>query len=200
MMIKTPEHNLWSLACGLPAYFMISLLLVFHPLARAERPTGGERSEKKSTGIALNVNTKEPIFITSDRMEVDQKKNTITYLGHVITLQGEMTMKSDSLTAHYTQEMKQIEKVIAEGKVHVTQGDRVATGTKAVFSGKDQTITLTGNPVVHQGNSRVSGSRITFFMEQDRAVVEGGKQRVKAAIFPEELKKKKKGEVAPVKR
>ena len=86
--------------------------------------------------------------------------------------------------------MKQLKEVVAEGKVHVTQGNRVATGTKAVFNGKAQTITLTGNPVVRQGNNQVSGSRITFFIAQDRAVVEGGaQQRVKAIIFPGELKR-----------
>ncbi len=70
----------------------------------------------------------------------------------------------------------------------------MAMGTKAVFSGKGQSITLTGNPVVRQGNSEVSGNRITFFIEEDRAVVEGGNERVKATIFPEEFGKEQKEE------
>jgi lipopolysaccharide export system protein LptA len=112
-----------------------------------------------------------------------------------------MTMRSDSLTAYIDPDLKQIKEAIAEGKqVQVTQGDRVAFGTKAVFDGAAQTVTLTGNPVVRQGNSEVSGERIIFFIGEDRAIAEGGKnQRVKATIFPEELQKQTQGEEGPAK-
>jgi lipopolysaccharide export system protein LptA len=71
----------------------------------------------------------------------------------------------------------------------------VATGDKAVFDDKAKTVTLTGNPIMRQGNSQISGSRVVYFVEQDRAVAEGdGKVRVQATIFPEELQNKDKGE------
>jgi len=135
---------------------------------------------------------RESIFITSDQMEVDRKKNTITYRGRVVTVQGEMTMKSERLTAYYHPDMKQLKEVIAEGKIRVAQGDRVATGAKATYNDRDRTIVLTGNPVVRQGKSQVSGSRITFFIGQDRSVVEGGNQRVKATVVPEDLARQEK--------
>jgi lipopolysaccharide export system protein LptA len=48
---------------------------------------------------------------------------------------------------------------------------------------------------MRQGNSQISGSRVVYFVEQDRAVAEGdGKIRVQATIFPEELQQKDKGE------
>lgn len=176
------------------------VLFIHLPAFAAEAgPKATKEKKKESAKGVFGANKKDPIFITSDRMEVDQRKNTITYLGRVVTQQGEMTMKSETLTAYYTANMKEIKEVVAEGQVHVTQGDRVATGTKAVFSDKDQTITLTGNPVVRQGNSQISGMRITFFVEQDRAVVDGGNQRVKATIFPEELQKQDKNEAGPSK-
>lgn len=159
---------------------LVSILLAANSLAPA-----GESAEKGK---------KEPIFITSDQMEVDRKKNTISYKGRVVTVQGEMTMKSEKLTAYYHPDMKQLKEVIAEGKVQVTQGDRVATGTKAAYNNQDQTIILTGNPAVRQGNSQVSGSRITVFIGQDRSVVEGGNQRVRVTIFPDEVAKKEKGD------
>lgn len=176
----------WGVALALLFSFGLS------SLAGEAPQKSGPKQKGQDSGFAASKN--EPIFISSDRMEVDHKKNTITYKGRVVALQGDMTMRSEVLTAHYDPEMKGVREVIAEGKVHVTQGDRVATGSKAVFDGKQRIITLTGDPVVRQGNSQISGSRITFFMEQDRAVVEGGKQRVKATIFPEELERKEKGE------
>ncbi len=184
------------------AFFVgLSFLLARPFSAQAAEITGKTGKEtKKNGGLSFSANTKDPIFITSDHMEADRKKNTLIYKGRVVTVQGEMTMNSETLTAYYDPEMKQLRQVIAEGKMNVTQGDRVALNAKAVFNQKDQTLILTGNPVVRQGNSQISGSRITFYIEQDRAVAEGGDQRVKATIFPEEFKGKEKGEAGPEKR
>jgi lipopolysaccharide export system protein LptA len=157
-----------------------------------------EESKKSNSSSAFEFNKKDPIYITSDWMEVDQKKSTITYKGRVVAVQADMTMRSETLTAYYDPEMKQMKQIVAEGKVNATQGNRLATGEKAVFDDKAKTVTLTGNPVMRQGNSQVSGTRVIYFIEQDRAVAEGdGKVRVQATIFPEELQQKQdKGETA----
>ncbi|HWP23212.1 MAG TPA: lipopolysaccharide transport periplasmic protein LptA [Candidatus Binatia bacterium] len=153
----------------------------------ADTGAAGKAESKKST--VFEFNKKDPIYITADWMEVDQKQNTITYKGRVVAVQTDMTMRSDILTAYYDPEMKQMKQIVAEGKVNATQGNRVATGEKAVFDEKTKTVTLTGNPVMRQGNSQVSGVKVVYFIEQDRAVAEGdGKVRVQATIFPEELK------------
>lgn len=172
--------------------FFLSLVVSFYAQAA---DVGENRKESgKSGGPSFSVDKKAPIFITSNQLEVDRKKNTIVYKGRVVTVQGEMTINSEALTAYYDPEMKQLREVVAEGKVNVTQGNRVATGGKAVFNQKEQTLVLTGDPVVRQGNSQVAGSRIIFFIEQDRAVAEGGNQRVKATIFPDELGGKEKSD------
>jgi lipopolysaccharide export system protein LptA len=171
----------------------ISMLLVFAATAVS---TGGaatakEETKKKNGTSAFEFNKKDPIYITADWMEVDQNKNTITYKGRVVTTQADMTVRSETLMAYYNPDMKQLNQIVAEGKVNATQGQRVATGDKAVFDDKAKTVTLTGNPVMRQGNSQVSGSRVIYFVEQDRAVAEGdGKVRVQATIFPEDLQKK----------
>jgi lipopolysaccharide export system protein LptA len=188
----------WKKADRMLIGLFVSMAMSFP--AQAADVSGKIGKEGKSSGPSFSVDKKEPIFITSNHMEVDRKRNTIVYKGKVVTVQGEMTMNSEALTAYYDPEMKQLKEVVAEGKVNVTQGDRVATGGKAVFNQKTQTLVLTGNPVVRQGNSQVSGSRITFYIEQDRAVAEGGDQRVRATIFPEEFGGKEKSETGPEKR
>jgi len=154
---------------------------------------GASRDDRKSKSddSAFEFNKKEPIYITSDWMEVDQKKNTITYKGRVVTIQSEMTMRSETLTAVYDPEMKQIKQIIADGKVNAVQGNRMATGDKAIFDDQAKTVTLTGNPVMRQGNSQITGSRIIYYIDQDRAVAEGKDSvRVQVTVFPEELQKK----------
>jgi lipopolysaccharide export system protein LptA len=161
----------------------------------AKKRDDSKTTDTKKSSTAFEFNKKDPIFITSDWMEVDQKKNTISYKGRVVTVQAEMTMRSETLTAYYDPEMKQVKQIIAEGKVNATQGNRVATGQKAVFDDQAKTVTLTGSPVMRQGNSQVSGAKIVYFVEQDKSIVEGDdKIRVQATIFPEELKSREQGD------
>jgi lipopolysaccharide export system protein LptA len=156
---------------------------------------GTKKDDTKKSSTAFEFNKKDPVFITADWMEVDQKQNTITYKGRVVTVQAEMTMRSETLIAYYDPEMKQMKQIIAEGKVNATQGNRVATGEKAVFDDKAKTVTLTGSPVMRQGNSQVSGVKVIYFVEQDKSIVEGDdKNRVRATIFPEELKSREQGD------
>jgi lipopolysaccharide export system protein LptA len=178
----------------------LSLFLLFLSASTVIAPGGAAtpaKDESKTKGsTAFEFNKKDPIYINSDWMEFDQTKNTITYKGRVVTTQAEMTLRSDTLTAEYTPDMKQIKQIVAEGKVNATQGNRVATGEKVVFDDQAKTVTLTGSPIMRQGNSQISGSKVIYFVEQDRAVAEGdGKVRVQATIFPEELgNKQDKGE------
>ncbi len=160
-----------------------------------EKPKEETKKDAKKDSTAFEFNKKDPIYITADWMEVDQKQNTITYKGRVVTIQNDMTMRSDTLTAYYDPEMKQMKQIVAEGKVNATQGNRVATGNKAVFDDQAKTVTLTGSPVMRQGNSQVSGVKVVYYMEQDKAIAEGdGKVRVQATIFPDELNKREPGD------
>jgi lipopolysaccharide export system protein LptA len=171
-------------------YVLAVLLVTLH--ATAINGDAAAKGKKKAEGKSFKSEKKEPIVITSDRMEVDRKKNTISYKGHVVTVWGAATMKSDTLTANYDTGLEKLNEVVAKGKVRVTQGKRVATGGRAVFNSQDDTITLLDDPLVSMGKSKISGSRIILFISEDRVVVEGGAQRVKAVIFPEGLGKRNK--------
>jgi lipopolysaccharide export system protein LptA len=171
--------------------FSLAVFLLAGVIVGPVRGASKDDEKSKRDDSVFELNKKEPIYITSDWMEVDQKKNTITYKGRVVTIQSEMTMRSETLTAVYDPEMKQIKQIIAEGKVNAVQGNRMATGDKAIFDEKAKTVTLTGNPVMRQGNSQITGSRIIYYIDQDRAVAEGKDSfRVQVTIFPEELQKK----------
>ncbi len=168
---------------------LLLLLLILSAPNNAAAAESTTKQEGKKSSSAFELNKKDPIYITADWMEVDQTKNTITYKGRVVTVQTEMTMRSETLTAYIDPETKKMKQIVAEGKVNATQGNRVATGEKAVFDDTAKTVTLTGSPVMRQGNSQVSGVKIIYYNEQDKAVTEGdGKVRVQATIFPEELK------------
>jgi lipopolysaccharide export system protein LptA len=167
---------------GRRVIFLLAVMMAMGAAAPA-------KDEPKKGTTAFEFNKKDPIYITADWMESDQGKNSIVYKGRVVTVQNDMTMRSEMLTAFYDPDTKQMKQIVAEGKVNATQGNRVATGEKAVFDDKSKTVTLTGNPVMRQGNSQVSGAKVIYFTEQDRSTVEGDKNnRVSAVMFPDEFK------------
>jgi len=60
----------------------------------------------------------------------------------------------------------------------------VATGDKAVYYTQDEKIVLLGNPQLWRGNNSLKGQEIVFYLKDNRAVVDGGSQRVEAVIYP----------------
>ena len=160
---------------------LLLVLILSAPNNAAGAAAAATKEEGKKGSSGFELSKKDPIYITADWMEVDQTKNTIVYKGRVVTVQTDMTMRSETLTAYIDPETKKMKQIIAEGKVNATQGNRVATGEKAVFDDTAKTVTLTGSPVMRQGNSQVSGVKIIYYTEQDKSVTEGdGKVRVQA--------------------
>ena len=79
----------------------------------------------------------------------------------------------------------EIREIVALGNVKIYEGDRLATGNKAVLDNREQKIILTGQPKVWQGKDMVSGEKITVFLNEDRSIVEGGPdRRVEVILHP----------------
>lgn len=64
----------------------------------------------------------------------------------------------------------------ATGHVVIEKDEGRATGQKAVYQVLERKVVLTGDPVACQRGTRVSGERITMFLDDDRSEVEGGSQ------------------------
>lgn len=64
----------------------------------------------------------------------------------------------------------------ATGHVVIEKDEGRATGQKAVYHVLERKVVLTGDPVACQRGTRVSGDRITMFLDDDRSEVEGGSQ------------------------
>ena len=74
--------------------------------------------------------------------------------------------------------------MVASGSVRIDQGTRWAVGGKATFDQSNRTLVLTESPVLHDGPNEVAGDRVVVYLDEDRSVVEGGRKRVKAVLFP----------------
>ncbi len=144
--------------------------------------------------LALAAKAKRPsppINISSDRMEILDKQGTVHFMGHVRAIREQMVLEADDVVVYYATEevdgkkKKVLKKIVAEGHVKVTEGDKVAIGDRAVYQRPKEIITLSGNAQIWQGKNRISGGEIVFFINENRSIVRRAKgQRVEATVFP----------------
>jgi lipopolysaccharide export system protein LptA len=81
-------------------------------------------------------------------------------------------------------EGQRLQEVVAVGNVRIDNGTRWATGGRAVFEQGDRTLVLTETPVLHDGSNEVAGDRVVVYLDENRSIVEGGRKRVKAVLYP----------------
>ncbi len=152
----------------------------------------GALAAKGEAGKSASV----AIHISSDHMEASEKAGTVVFTGHVVAKKGDLTIHADRLEVFYEKKKattgdkkrkKVLQRIVATGHVKVVQAGRVGTGAKAVYDKRHEKIILLGSAQVTQGPNRVSGDRITLFLNEDRSVVEGSKhEKVEAIVYPSE--------------
>ncbi len=140
---------------------------------------------------AVEHDGSQPVNITAQRLDANDKTGVFIFKGDVQAQQGDAFIYAQKMTVYYSkvQDKRQVSEVVAEEDVRIVQLDRVATGEKAVFDNQQGKIVLTGNPQVVQGDNRVAGEKIIVYLNDHRSIVEGGsEQRVKAVFVPGERK------------
>jgi len=173
---------------GISFLIILFSLFLFSISAEAQ----GKKDIGKSGGKGLQTEkgfgftaSRAPIDITSDTVEADQKTNKVTFKGNVIAKQEDTTLYANILTILYDPNTKKLKEIIAIGNVKVVQLDRRATGQKATFDQDKNKVVLDGEAVVREGTNVIRGERITFYVDEERSVVEGGKgSRVSTSITP----------------
>ncbi len=118
---------------------------------------------------------REPIVITSRRMEADKLGDKVTFTGDVVLKKEGMTVNSDSMVVFYDVPTKDIREIEAFGNVVVRKEGRIALSDRASYNSREEKIVLTGNARIIEGENQLGGERITLFMRDDRSIVEGGK-------------------------
>lgn len=128
-------------------------------------------------------NSHLPITIKSNELVADNKGKTAIFTGKVVAKQGDVTIFCDKMTVFYGNTQGDVDKIEADGNVRIVQENRTGISSHAVYESVQGKITLTGgNPKVMQGADTVTGETITYFINEERSSVSGG--RVEAVIHP----------------
>jgi len=180
----------------------------------AQQPSGPPNALQ-----GFSQNRDKPIKINSATLEVRDKDKVATFSGAVHLVQGDTTLRSNTLVVFYeddaaskpagtssatqaasqqNQQNQQIKRVEAKGNVIVVQKDQKATGETGVFDMRANTVTLSGNVVISRGPNVVSGDTLTVNMTTGDSLIacDKGQEkcRVKALIQPGSMKPEGRGQ------
>ena len=147
------------------------------------------KENDKNKGLGF-FDKKKPVDIVSDTMEGFDKEKYVLFKGSVIAKQEDLFIFADTMEAYMSEDTNEIEKAIAKGNVKIVKQDRTATCREAIFENAKGEITLKGDVVVYQGQDKLSGDVIIYYVNTDRVVVQADKdKRARITVQPKEEKK-----------
>ncbi|MCZ2327944.1 LptA/OstA family protein [Bartonella sp. F02] len=151
---------------------------------------------KTHFGIDLS-NSKEPVELYANSLEVQDKEGIAIFCGNVSLTQGENLLRTSKLVVYYDKEYEEIDgnqvsaksvlpmgfgstaikRMEASGKVYIKTATQIATGDEGVFDGKSNIVVLTGrNVMLIDGDNIAKGCKLTVNMKTGKASLEGCKE------------------------
>ena len=147
----------------------------------------------------FSVNREKPVHIKSTSLEVRDKEKRATFIGNVHRRAGRHDDEAARPSTCSTTRRpipaqpkaaqpgpggeQQIRRLEAKGDVVVTQKEQTATGDTAIFDTTANTVTLTGNVVVTQGQNVLRGERLTVHLTTGVSFFEGDRRPVSGPVF-----------------
>ncbi len=86
-----------------------------------------------------------------------------------------MTIYCDKMLVYYEKGTGNVKRIDASGKVKLIKEDRVITSQEATYYADGEKVIFTGEPRAVEGENVVTGSKMTYFMNEDRFFVEDSK-------------------------
>jgi lipopolysaccharide export system protein LptA len=169
-----------------------------------------DNAPQKPSG--LSKNSKDPIAIEADALEVFDKEQRAIYTGNVVVTQGETVMKAQKMVIFYDKPADgstaqatagtpdgdtSVRRVEADGNVVILDKEQVATGDHGVYENATDIMTLTGNVALSKGQNVTKGQKLVYNLGTGVANVDAGTSgRVSSTFVPSD--KPKATTAAPV--
>lgn len=200
------DRSSWRLAALVTFGIGAGLVLALPALAQQAAPAAQKAKTKGAPFAGFGGNSKEPIRVDANKLEVFDKENRGVYSGDVVAVQGQSTLRCAAMTFHYTGgatkkagavpspagDGNSIRRIECAGPVSVVSGTMSATSKFMVYDAEVETVTFTGNVVIADCDNVQRGERAVYDVKTGRATVDaGGKGRVQGIFTPGSDDKKK---------
>jgi lipopolysaccharide transport protein LptA len=129
---------------------------------------GADAKPRKSKPTEIG---RKPIEIQADTLDAQTVPGgrRLTFTGQVSAIQGDITLRCDTLQAFYPSGASEPDRLIAKGNIRVTQRDRTATCAEAIFYREEEKLVCTGAPAeLTEECSRAEAEKFTFFLESEK--------------------------------
>lgn len=189
------------------------------PAKPAARGRGGAPGSSPFGG--MGGDSKEPIKIDADKLDVLDKDNKAVFSGNVVAVQGETTVRCSVMTVFYEgrgqggqagaapaaaaaapgapkSNDSSIKRIECAGPVTVVSKTQAATSDNAVFDRANNKVIMTGNVALNDGPNITRGERLVYDTQTGIANVEtkpGG--RVQGFFVPNSGEAGKEGAAKP---
>jgi lipopolysaccharide export system protein LptA len=147
-----------------------------------------------ASAVPFGTKSKDPIYITSDRLDIYDKEGRAVYSGAsgVVATQGASKLVGTELTAFYDRQhdnggtssegqpqqqgttATQVKRILVKGPVSVVQNDQVATGDNGEFDRVQNIVTLTGHVSLTQRADVTTGDKLIYDLNTGIANVFSG--------------------------
>jgi lipopolysaccharide export system protein LptA len=154
----------------------------------------GKPASDAASAVPFGTKSKDPIYITSDRLDIYDKEGRAVYSGAsgVVATQGTSKLVGTELTAYYERQHDngdkaaegqpqqqstagtQVKRILVKGPVSVVQNDQVATGDNGEFDRVQNIVTLTGHVSLTQGADVTTGDKLIYDLNTGVANVFSG--------------------------
>ena len=160
--------------------------------AGAQRIAQGTLTQPVSTVLVqVDKNGKAtPVTITSARLNYADAERKIFLDGGVTAKGSDTTLTAQQMTVFLRSRTEsqagagpgtpgQVDRIVAEGKVVITQPTRHATGDRLVYTAAEDKFVLTGGSsggtpsIFDAERGKITGDSLTFYRHDDRVLVEG---------------------------
>jgi lipopolysaccharide export system protein LptA len=126
----------------------------------------------------------KPISIAADTTTADIRNESATYAGNVRVEQGNLKLRSDSLSIKATKGT--IMRIEAKGNVVLASPQGQATGSTALYDISQRVVKMGGKVILAQGLNIMRGSSLVINLATGRAELTGAGQggRVEGVFVP----------------
>ncbi|KEP67903.1 organic solvent tolerance protein OstA [Thioclava dalianensis] len=130
----------------------------------------------------MKANTKAPVEVTADQLNVNQDSGQAVFSGNVLIAQDQMRLKAPKVEVNYAKgDTSKISTLHATGGVTLVSATDAAEAQEAVYDVAAGTVVMTGNVLLTQGDNVMSGNRLDVDLSTGMGQMQG---RVRTILTP----------------